>query len=176
VGFSEPVVIGQLQIFETYNPGAVVSVSAQNSLIHKRYQWFEIYSGEPQQKELELNSRIFKPALKVNDQAYDVLKIILDTTDSAGWSELDAVKMWGWNYVESVESVPEVQEQPVVVAVTPSTPTPVKTETPTTPTPVVIAPEQVKIELVATTEPVKQETAGGNEEKPQPKNSRCCFQ
>jgi hypothetical protein len=70
-------VVAQVEVFETFNPGALVLLEMQNSANHKSYQWRKLYEGRPEQ--LNQESRINRPKIQVFDEPFDTLRIIMDT-------------------------------------------------------------------------------------------------
>jgi hypothetical protein len=87
--FEKPVLITGIEIYETYNPGAIVKIAAKVN-----NDWVELYSGASQQATLPQVSRIFSPTLKTGVVS-DTIRLDLDTTASQAWSEIDAVKLIG---------------------------------------------------------------------------------
>ena len=86
--FSEVVLFSAIEVYETYNSGAVHRISALNS----ENEWIVIWGGQPARIE---SSRIFKPPLTRNTFATNVIKLELDCTRAGTWCEIDAVKLIG---------------------------------------------------------------------------------
>lgn len=57
--FKVPVFLTKIEIYETFNPGAVVKISVKNSS-QKNKSWVTVYQGSQQTAH---NSRIFTPTL-----------------------------------------------------------------------------------------------------------------
>jgi hypothetical protein len=66
------------------------------------------YSGEPQQKILPRQSRIFQPNLSFDNEAVDTIRIIMDTRKSGSWSEIDAIQMKGFSIVTEQDQVDQL--------------------------------------------------------------------
>eukprot|EP00300_Choanocystis_sp_HF-7_P010003 c16740_g2_i1.p1 GENE.c16740_g2_i1~~c16740_g2_i1.p1 ORF type:complete len:368 (+),score=56.43 c16740_g2_i1:263-1366(+) len=88
LGYSRPLKIKTILIYETFNPGAVVRVSL---LDPKTQEWRCVYDGEPHQLTLPPESRIFSPELRRVDFATTAVRLDLNTASSRSWSEIDAV-------------------------------------------------------------------------------------
>lgn len=88
--FEKKVLITGIEIYETYNPGAVVKVSAKKP----DNTWEELYTGPMQQKLLPQQSRVFSPILKQGFVS-DSIRLDMDCVDSASYSEIDAVNLLG---------------------------------------------------------------------------------
>jgi hypothetical protein len=86
-------IIRKIDIYETYNPGAVVKISVQ-----RNNEWVVIYEGKPLQQSIPQQSRIFSPELKPVDFMTNIVRIDMDTRTSYSWSEIDAVQISGISY------------------------------------------------------------------------------
>ena len=86
--FAESVSIGELEIYETLNAGAVHRISALNPY----GTWDIIWTG--QQTRIQ-SSRIFKPSLTPCSFPVNVIKLELDCSIAGTWCEIDAVKLIG---------------------------------------------------------------------------------
>jgi hypothetical protein len=108
--FQEPIYLARIDIYETYNPGAVTNISVFDS---ETKEMLPIYEGQPMQPTLPLKSRIFSPSVTVHQVLVDCIQVIMDTNQSASWSEIDAIKVFGWTDIEhkvakKVEKVVEI--------------------------------------------------------------------
>ncbi|KAG2389416.1 hypothetical protein C9374_013976 [Naegleria lovaniensis] len=135
VQFEKNVLITQVHIYETFNPGAVVKVSClpadmehkleiaeviedQNidqeyydeQFVHKPLEftqdWVVLYEGDPQQQILPQKSRIFVPPIKPFSCVTRTLRIDMDCISSLSWSEIDAIKLIGIICDANVNNIP----------------------------------------------------------------------
>lgn len=83
-----------LEIYETYNPGAIFKISCKD----QNDNWDVIWEGKTCQAEVEGVSRIFKPELKEIHYLITEIRIDMNTRGSKSWSEIDAVKLIGHLY------------------------------------------------------------------------------
>jgi hypothetical protein len=74
-----PLIIARIDIYETYNPGAIVEISVRNSKNVETDVWHCIYNGQPMQQSLPKESRIFRPSLKFSEDMVDLVQITMDT-------------------------------------------------------------------------------------------------
>jgi hypothetical protein len=113
--FQEPIYLARIDIYETYNPGAVTNISVFDS---ETKEMLPIYEGQPMQPTLPLKSRIFSPSVTVHQALVDCIQVIMDTNQSASWSEIDAIKVFGWTDIEHkvVKQVEKVVEIPRGIA------------------------------------------------------------
>jgi len=115
VEFAEPVVVTGIDIYETYNPGAVFKISLRppssattvpiasngNNNSADADGWVPVFNGFPHQKTLPAVSRIFSPTLNTSSASSgavfytNAVRIDMDTHNSASWSEIDAIKLYG---------------------------------------------------------------------------------
>jgi len=77
-----------INIYETYNPGAVVAVRAKD-----KGSWEALWSTNKPEHLQE--SRIFSPTLKDVSMRTRVLRLELDCTAAGTWCEIDAVELLG---------------------------------------------------------------------------------
>jgi hypothetical protein len=78
-----------INIYETYNPGAVVSVKAQDMMGN----WINLFHvNRPTHM---TQSRIFSPTLKDVAVKTNVIRLELDMTKAGTWCEIDAVELVG---------------------------------------------------------------------------------
>ncbi len=90
VAFEIPVVPTGIEIYESYSPGAIISIEAYDANID---DFVVLWSGEAEAAAEEL--RTFSPALEQIEFATDILRITLDSPAVLGWNEIDAVKLIG---------------------------------------------------------------------------------
>lgn len=90
VAFEIPVVPAAVEIYESYSPGAIISIEAYDANID---DFVVLWSGEAAAAAEEL--RTFSPALTQIEFATDILRITLDSPAVLGWNEIDAVKLIG---------------------------------------------------------------------------------
>ncbi|KAG2373715.1 hypothetical protein C9374_011804 [Naegleria lovaniensis] len=116
VEFSDYYKITGIQIYETFNPGAVTKITClprgkdrytsrkpqlDGSIIGtttfeaRPEDWIVLYEGPTQQHSIGQHSRIFSPSLTNTGVESKVIYVEMDTTNSASWSEVDAVKLIG---------------------------------------------------------------------------------
>jgi hypothetical protein len=105
--FEREMCVGGIEIFETFNPGAVVAVKVKRSL---QASWEVAWEGTAERGRLPARSRIFSPAL-FHDTSSPVryARLELDTSGAGSWSEIDAVRLLP-------QSAEPVVAAPVVVA------------------------------------------------------------
>eukprot|EP01080_Neovahlkampfia_damariscottae_P005802 gene5802-9625_t len=85
--FSKWTIVQEIEIYETFNPGHVVSVS----IMDPNRNWDIIWSGSVS-KGIS-NSRIFKPAIKKRD--YPTKKVRLELKIGSNYSQIDAIQLIG---------------------------------------------------------------------------------
>ncbi|XP_066596983.1 F-box/LRR-repeat protein 4 isoform X2 [Prorops nasuta] len=79
----------RVSIYETYNPGSVIGIWAQDS----KQQWFQLWSGPPQI--VPHKSRIFSPHLQLCDFKTKLLRLEFNHNLLEYYTELDAVLLIG---------------------------------------------------------------------------------
>ncbi|XP_066993757.2 F-box/LRR-repeat protein 4 isoform X2 [Anabrus simplex] len=89
IEFEQPVYPCEINIYETYNPGAVVSIWAADPY----GKWSMLWEGEPQ--EVGHVSRIFSPELKRIDFPTRVLRVEFYHLHLDYYTELDAILLKG---------------------------------------------------------------------------------
>jgi hypothetical protein len=89
VKFALPVHVCGVDIFETWNPGCIVKISAFDG-----QNWHILWSGSPQQHLPEL-PRVFSPSFPCTPFLSDQILIDLDCTNSISWTEIDAIRLRG---------------------------------------------------------------------------------
>ncbi|CAF1235201.1 unnamed protein product, partial [Rotaria sordida] len=93
VGFERAVYPEQIDIYETYNPGAVIRVSARNG--RDNTDWETVWETEA--PHVEAQSRIFSLPCR-NLSCGEINQIRLDVNCSAvgNWCEIDCIKLIGY--------------------------------------------------------------------------------
>nr|CAG4718159.1 unnamed protein product [Naegleria fowleri] len=116
VEFADYYKITGIQLYETFNPGAVTKISClprgKDRYTSRKLQldgsiigtttfearpedWVVLYEGPTQQSSLAQHSRIFSPSLRNTGVESKIIYFEMDTTNSSSWSEIDAVKLIG---------------------------------------------------------------------------------
>ena len=90
LGYPQAVVPTGIEIYETYNPGAVVAVEAYDI---DGDAWVVLWEGTADTTGQEI--AVFSPPLLSPDFATTVIRISVDETAVEGWNEIDAVKLIG---------------------------------------------------------------------------------
>jgi hypothetical protein len=91
LGFDTLQTVRTVQIFETYNPGAIDTVYLRDSGTKK---WIKIYS-KPAVTTLEKKSRIFTIQMLETTFFADAIRIAVNSPKVEGWNEIDAVAITG---------------------------------------------------------------------------------
>jgi hypothetical protein len=91
LGFDTIQTVRTVEIFETYNPGAIDTVYLRDSSSKK---WTKIYS-KPAITNLEKKSRIFTIQMIETSFFADAIRIAINSKAVAGWNEIDAVAITG---------------------------------------------------------------------------------
>ncbi len=91
LGFDTLQTVRTVQIFETYNPGAIDTVYLRDSSTKK---WTKIYS-KPAVNTLEKKSRIFTIQMLETNFFADAIRIAINSKLVLGWNEIDAVAITG---------------------------------------------------------------------------------
>jgi hypothetical protein len=91
LGFDTIQTVRTVQIFETYNPGAIDTVYLRDSSSKK---WTKIYS-KPAVTTLEKKSRIFTIQMLETTFFADAIRIAINSKAVSGWNEIDAVAITG---------------------------------------------------------------------------------
>jgi len=89
IEFRDAVYPIRVSIFETYNPGSVIRIWAQNL----KNQWFLLWSGSPQI--VPSTTRIFSPPLRPCDFKTKILRLEFNHSLLNYYTELDAVMLIG---------------------------------------------------------------------------------
>jgi len=88
--FAQPVYVCGVDVFETWNPGCVVKISAFDG-----QNWHILWSGGLPQKRLPELPRVFSPTFPCTPFPSDQIRIDLDCTRSISWTEIDAIRLRG---------------------------------------------------------------------------------
>lgn len=91
LGFDTLQTVRSIEIFETYNPGAVDSVFLRDATTKK---WNLVYT-KPVVKNLEEKSRIFSIYLIETAYFSDAIRIAINSPAVPGWNEIDAIAITG---------------------------------------------------------------------------------
>jgi len=91
VGFEPHQTIHTIEIFETYNPGAIDTVYIRNAGTGK---WQKIYSKSAL-TDLPKESRIFSIYIRETTYLVDAVRLALNSPAVEGWNEIDAVAISG---------------------------------------------------------------------------------
>jgi hypothetical protein len=90
VKFAVPVHVCGVDVFETWNPGCVVRISAFDG-----QNWHILWSGGLPKKRLPELPRVFSPSFPCTTFLSDQIRIDLDCTRSVSWTEIDAIRLRG---------------------------------------------------------------------------------
>ncbi|XP_064647342.1 F-box/LRR-repeat protein 4-like isoform X2 [Lineus longissimus] len=97
LSFDTPVIPTKIEIYETYNPGAVsrivACISPEQSGNGDKKLWMTLWSGQP--KPVPRRSRIFSPSLALIPYPVKFLRLEFCCTLCDYYTELDAVKLTG---------------------------------------------------------------------------------
>jgi hypothetical protein len=88
--FKKKVFPSKIEVYETYNPGSLVKISAMN----ENKKWVTLWKGK-REKQTISKSRIFKPKLKEIDFQTNLIRLDIDTNGSSSFYEIDAVRLIG---------------------------------------------------------------------------------
>lgn len=88
--FKQPVIPTGIEIYENYNPGAVVRVEVFDL---NSDAWVVVWEGRADTAREEL--AVFAPELQAVDFATDQVRLTIDEPLIDGWNEIDAVKLIG---------------------------------------------------------------------------------
>jgi hypothetical protein len=91
LGFDTLQSVRAVEIYETYNPGAIDTVYLRNA---STMQWVKVYSRSFQI--LPLQSRKFTFFLNNTEFKVDAIRIALNSPEVPGWNEIDAVAIHGY--------------------------------------------------------------------------------
>ncbi len=88
--FEHSVIPAAVNIHETDNPGAVISVAVFDP---EDEEWVTVWEGDSE--EVNESMRVFSPELDDVDFATNAVLLTLDTDLVEGWNEIDAVQLEG---------------------------------------------------------------------------------
>jgi hypothetical protein len=88
--YQTPVHVCGVDVFETWNPGCVVKISAFDGT-----KWHVLWSGPVEQHRLPELPRVFSPAFPCTTFKSDEIRIDLDCRRSVSWTEIDAIRLRG---------------------------------------------------------------------------------
>ncbi len=88
--YADSVVPGGVNIYESYNPGAVIGVEAYDE---DAGEWVLLWEGEPEPVEERMT--VFSPELDSVDFRTNLIRLTVDTDLVTGWNEIDAVELLG---------------------------------------------------------------------------------
>ncbi|MBX2969465.1 MAG: hypothetical protein KF803_08830 [Cyclobacteriaceae bacterium] len=91
LGFETPQTVHTIEIYETYNPGAIDTVFIRNE---STGEWRKVYS-KPARTDLPLESRIFAIYFQETTFLADAIRLALNSPAVPGWNEIDAVAIGG---------------------------------------------------------------------------------
>ncbi|CAF0750487.1 unnamed protein product [Adineta steineri] len=92
VEFERAVFPDQIDIYETYNPGAVVKVSARNG---NDNDWITVW--ETPSPHTEAHSRIFTvPCSNISSREINQIRLDVNCTAAGSWCEIDCIKLVGY--------------------------------------------------------------------------------
>ncbi len=91
LGFETTQTVRTIQIYETYNPGAIDTVYLRNSTSKK---WIKVYA-KPAVTNLPEESRIFTIQLIETEYFADAIRLAINSPEVSGWNEIDAVAVTG---------------------------------------------------------------------------------
>ncbi|KAK3104851.1 hypothetical protein FSP39_011679, partial [Pinctada imbricata] len=94
VGYSEHLFIKEVQIYETFNAGAVKEIKSLNP----SGQWETLWNTTHVQHIRA--SRIFSPTIKIKDYVTDSLHITVDCTAANSYVYIDAIKIVGTRQID----------------------------------------------------------------------------
>ena len=90
LAFDVPVIPAGIEIYESYNPGAIVSIEV---LDLNTDEWVVVWAGTADT--VGENVAIFSPALTSVEFATSQVRLTIDEPAVTGWNEIDAVKLIG---------------------------------------------------------------------------------
>lgn len=108
--YAEAVVVDEVSVYETCNPGAIVKVELVDQAGASHEIWRGV--GEPAPKE----ARIFTVANKAVGVAVNKVRLLLDTSRVPGWNEIDAVGITGRRIVDQFADMSVLNELDAVLA------------------------------------------------------------
>ena len=94
LSFEKVQYVNKIEIYETFNPGSVVSVHLRNI---ETGEWVPAYRGKVE-NDLPAKSRIKTIDIPLTEYLVDAVKIIMYTRQVDGWNEIDAVSITGFPF------------------------------------------------------------------------------
>lgn len=91
LGFEESQTVKKIEIFETFNPGAIDTIFLRNSATQK---WVTVYAHKAL-PDLPATARIFSIHLIETRYKADAIRLAINSPAVAGWNEIDAVAITG---------------------------------------------------------------------------------
>lgn len=88
--FDQPVIPAGIEIYESYNPGAIVTIEV---LDPNTDEWVVVWEGTADTAGQDV--AVFSPALTAVDFATAQVRLTIDEPAVVGWNEIDAVKLIG---------------------------------------------------------------------------------
>ena len=88
--FNEAVLVGGIEIYETYYPGAVTQVKLWNPVWQV---WDSGWQGGSQRGQLPQRSRVFSPPITRMAYATRKVRLEVDQRAAGSWSQIDAVRL-----------------------------------------------------------------------------------
>jgi len=88
--FEQAVIPIAIEIYESYNPGAVVRIEV---LDPNTDEWVVVWEGVSDTVGQEI--AVFRPELQPVDFATNQVRLTIDEPSVVGWNEIDAVKLIG---------------------------------------------------------------------------------
>ena len=90
LAFDLPVIPAGIEIYESYNPGAIVMIEV---LDPNTDEWVVVWEGSADTAGQDV--AVFSPALAAVDFATNQVRLTIDEPSVSGWNEIDAVKLIG---------------------------------------------------------------------------------
>jgi len=90
LAFDVPVIPAGIEIYESYNPGAIARIEV---LDPNTDEWVVVWEGTAETAGEEI--AVFSPALTAVDFATSQVRLTIDEPAIVGWNEIDAVKLIG---------------------------------------------------------------------------------
>ena len=91
LGLDTPQTAKTIEIYETYNPGAIDSIFVRRL---DSGEWIKVYS-KPVADDLPKEARVFSIFLNEATYLVDAIRIAINSPAVAGWNEIDAVAITG---------------------------------------------------------------------------------
>jgi hypothetical protein len=91
LGLDTPQTAKTIEIYETYNPGAVDSIFVRRL---DSGEWIKVYS-KPVRDDLAKEARVFSIFLNEATYLVDAIRIAINSPAVAGFNEIDAVAITG---------------------------------------------------------------------------------